>query len=1132
MLHLKRASAGSGKTYELAKTYIRYLLTVKEPGKRRLLRKNPNALPEAMAGIMAVTFTVKATAEMKQRIIEKLAALAKADEIAPDKLGEIDYLEDFMKEFNATKDRIAIMAQAGLRTLLLHFSDFRVQTIDSFFQGILHTFAYEASIDENFNMEIDSDYVSTVGFDAALDAISSTAGTTPEEKETLYWLRKMVDVKKGSTTWNFFARSANEQSIYQTQLSEAKKLEKEDFKKKRREIEEYFESLKRPFSEVVEELDVANLGRLPELHKARWEAAQKLKRELRNAGLDPRALTKSGQAKELRQLKFNLDFDKLAVPPEVIPRKANKGYSLGAAVASTPYAGTIDSAFDEWKAATDAFREELMADPLRIFTWIEYRRLLPSLMVVLAIARKRREFLEATNTLLLSDTSEILAEIIGEDDTPFVYERMGTRLNHYLIDEFQDTSRMQWHNFLPLLHESESRGQDNLVIGDAKQSIYRFRNADYRLITDEVEKEFARKVVPYAGDIPPTHQEKENTNYRSKLRVVEFNNFVFANIIGMEGSNSNQKEATPFFNKRIEKIYKDAVQAVPKKTAKEKLGFVEVNFYPSLSNEEMQDYPKIGDESMGQKGFLALPQKIMELRRRGYLFREIGVLVKSRNQGKVAVRTIALHNDANPDEKIPVISEDNLLVASSLSVRLIIHALEMAAKGVAPAGDDKEIEFGPINGTRLFELLGALQSPALPSVVEAIVAEFIPEERRNHEAPFIAAFQDAVVDYCTSFTSDIDSFLKWWKRKGLTLSINSPEESDGVRVLTIHKSKGLEYPCVIIPKANFSFIPGSKQSEWRWVRPDACVEGAELLPPYLPVETKSRLAQTAHAALWDEYCEEVGLDEINKMYVGLTRAKNELYIYAQNTNKIDGKDAPAALKKLLEEAMTTQEELKTPLALPIQKIEPEGEDSDGILRYRYGLPLTPEQIVADRKEKAKKGELLNEYPVHSNRRVLRVKDSNDKLIRQDESEPALDPRAEGTLKHRIMQTVDYPSDLDKALKEMKVSGLISSRQAREWGDQLREAIASVETDGWFAKGNRILNERTLMRNGTEHLRPDRIIVRPDGTAVIIDYKFGAKKKEYRQQVKNYADRLVATGKFPKVEAYLWYVSGNEKERVV
>lgn len=1129
MLHLKRASAGSGKTYQLAKTYIKLLLTVKEGKKRRL--RTEETLDEAVSSIMAVTFTVKATGEMKQRIVQKLADLARADIVDEKEVLKIDYLSDFIEDYNTNRFEIARLAKAALRRLLLHYSDFKVQTIDSFFQSILHTFAYEANLDDNFNTEIDTDLVASIGFDTALEQITGSVARTPEEKETLYWLHQLMSEKEESNKWNVFAKNDNEGSLYHSLIKASQNLEKEDYHLITKELSEYFASLNRPFSEVIKEVDRRNLGELKRLYEKTRVEADNLREVLRSAGLPENALRNFhvGRLKETdpefekvqiekfkyNRKKINLGENKTGFAHSL---KGDMQKSWAKKAENSHLVAAVDDAYDGWFEAYNEFALLLEEKWNSLLTWLHYKKMIPRLMVVLAIAEKKKEYLDSINTVQLSDTTSILSRIIGKDDTPFIYERMGTRLRHYLIDEFQDTSRMQWNNLYPLLAESESTRNDNLIIGDAKQSIYRFRNADYRLIL-EVENLFD-EVVPYTSDNPPKDPATENTNFRSRPEIVEFNNYIFSNIINLDGKEKDKK----IFNDDIRRIYADCSQAVAPQKLKEGVpGYVEIIFHPKETDES--EDASFFEVSADNPGFKELPERILKLRERGYRLRDIGILVRSHRQGDAVLKVLSHYNSEHPDDQIKIISEENLLVSSSVAVRLITYALEKIAGVPAAKVPDNAILMEPVNQDELFRMVSELPAMSLPALVEAIAEKFLKENIRNEQAPFIAAFQDAVIDYCSSHPSDINLFLKWWRRKSKGLSINSPEESDGVKILTIHKAKGLEFKCVVIPYCDFSFLPSNKKAEWRWVRPHAEVAGSELLPPFLPVLTDSKLGKTLHNDILKQHTDNVALDELNNMYVAFTRPVNELYVYVPEAKENMEYTSYGALRALLGEEFERKTEEVTE--------EEEAEVKKTREVVLTGRPLTTEEITVGNKE-GRETILLDTYEVATEGAKAQFEDGkkliNTRLSPEEEGADT-DPRSEGNLKHRIMQLIEVPDDLEAAVHSMKVDGLVSSTAARKWTSQLREAIESVSGYGWFEPGLRVINERPILCKGMKPYRPDRIVIDSRGIATVIDYKFGEPDRKYHKQVKNYMSLLQKSGVYAGVKGYIWYVAEGKVEAV-
>lgn len=1164
MLRLKRASAGSGKTYELAKTYIKLLLTYKTGKETRELR-NRYSLRDSLSAIMAVTFTVKATAEMKERIIEKLSELAQADTADEEKLKEISYLKEFEEDLGLERNKIAELARSALKEVLLHYSDFKVQTIDSFFQNILHTFAFEASLDENFNMELDSDFVSSVGLDSALDEISEKPADPSGANETLFWLRQLMGDKVGSYGWNVFTRKSDEMQLYALLVKQAKNLEKENFQDIYDKLKIYFDSLDRPFSEVVEEVDQANMAKWEALHEKQREAAKALRDVLYGFGFQNSDLfNKHGSKLELSLKDFQ--GSNLTEPPKRVECGQNKkGFSLKGDTLKAlkkmakedpsrydSMVSAIDAAYADWMEAGNVYADEWEKDEVAINTWQFYKEMLPKLMIVLEIGRRKNEYLRVTNTLHISETNNIISRIIDGDDTPFVYERMGSILNHFLIDEFQDTSRMQWQNLRPLLLNSDSEYHDNLIIGDAKQSIYRFRNADYHLIQNLSKDSGFEEIVEYTTEYKPEASDVTTTNFRSQPRIVRMNNFLFSNLTNL---NKVDKDGSPvpLFNNDVKDIYKDSIQKIPSDKIKNEPatggGYVEFIFTKPLDAEEKKEYDDVNGTSEAEAGFRELPGLILSLRKKGYKFRDIGILVKSHIQGKVVVQVINKHNSdpANKDNLINLISQENLLVSSALSVELIIYALRLIHEGFLDRSKEKshlpapsEDICLPINEDELLAHIHSLNSLSLTSIVEAIIEKFLPPARRDVEAPFIAAFQDAILDYSSTRGSDIGSFLKWWKSKSNSLSITSPENEDGVKLQTIHSSKGLEHKCVIIPYANFNFEPTRLHMEWRWETPDSRIKKSNLLPPFIPLETVEQLGKTFHKNVRDKYLEDYVLDELNKMYVALTRARHELYVYFPVSKNGGYSKSGDIVCNMLRELKGEG----NPLFPDILKIDDSDPDRIGI---SYGEVPGERQVSLLKEIEEKKNSRdiaddikLSTYNVSSDRSVIVFKEDHEILktnyyTGEDEE---LNPRAEGTLKHHVMQMINTEKDLDKALLKLKVTGLISKDEMEKWRTQLGEAIRREAHRGWFSPDVKVINERPLlyMKEGERMTcRPDRIVVDRNNDAVVIDYKFGDRNEKenagYRRQVARYMDRLRESGQFNSIKGYLWYVSDNIVEEV-
>ncbi|MDE5840871.1 MAG: UvrD-helicase domain-containing protein, partial [Muribaculaceae bacterium] len=716
----------------------------------------------------------------------------------------------------------------------------------------------------------------------------------------------------------------------------------------------------------------------------------------------------------------------------------------------TPVEDHIEELATKMYGHFEAWRNEVSSD--KMIKWRIYRNTMPYVGLLQSVRNNSRLFLTDSNTVELAETNSILNRIIGDDDAPFVYERLGSRLEHFLIDEFQDTSNLQWRNLRPLLIESEGKGHDNLIIGDAKQSIYRFRNADPSLITDKVPQEFS-DTCRECGNTPA-----ENKNWRSSLKIVKFNNLFFRYF---------SKE----LGQRMERLYTNTVQPASH-TAD--TGYVRIKLFKKESGDEM---PAHFDE---------IPELIAGMLSRGYRMGEIAVLVDTHEQGTQIIDRIMLYNRREDvAEKINFISADSLQAGESPAVQTTLSILEAISNGTNArlnpkeqrkekgAGDwsklkadfsffamrHQEMELseiltrfleGEYNPDSIRDMLSGMSTTVLPALIENIIREFIPEHTRKSEAAFLAALQDMVLEFSESHTADIASFLQWWDKKGKYRSISSPEETDAVNIMTVHKSKGLEFRCVIVPFSKQTVKPMSAmQREWLWVKPD--LSEAEGIPhiPWIPVWSDPALEKTIHADIYRKYLDEYQSDKVNMAYVAYTRAKDELYIYTPCDIKDDGtvKDTErigAYLWKCGADADMVIADIKDnyPGASPyIPAPEEINVDIDSRC-WTFGEPLSTEEIVSGRKikEDGQKHVTVGDYGCGTIIPALKYADpacpdTNMLPFSTEEEDTDItitdETRKYGELMHSLMEQLHTPEDLDKALLRMKSAGYINRTQKEQ-----------------------------------------------------------------------------------------------------
>lgn len=1191
MLELHSASAGSGKTYTLAKKYIWYLLTISSEDLPRVTRLRTVAeLGDSARHILAMTFTNKATAEMQQRILLRLFELAEVPASITGSGKEMrlkgpDYLEDFVKELSGAKHlcdvetplvtagKIASLAGKALALLLENYSDFKVSTIDSFFQLVLRTLAYETDHNDNYQVELDSEFLSQMAVDGTLEEIDSNT----RDADTPYWVKKLI--ARSGKGWNIFQRKLNKgfgSSPYNDFVQSVSRLENEDYKLQRKVVEHYLDSnpdLRSLYEQLEEYFELPVIEAAQHLSEAASRAFALLPTEMLAPGI--KSIDVKGLVSRLRALKQGempvKASDVQAYPVHISPERLEKNSISKLLIQSNANIAALTEAMTACAQCLDNYLKLTQDEDYRL--WHIYAENLPYFALFGIVGRKRRDYLEETGSVELSETAYILHDIIDESDTPFVYERLGSTLNHFLIDEFQDTSRLQWENMRPLLQESLSRSNDNLIIGDAKQSIYRFRNADPSIITTKVPRDFSRD-IHMRGNAPG-----ENTNYRSALHVVQFNNSFFEYAARRLDAVS---EAAERDNLSFRQLYANVVQQ-PAKRKNE--GYVEVS---------VTDEP---NEAFMSSSLAKLPLMVRDMLDRGYRQRDICILVARNVEAEAVVKTFADFEEPEgmPHRDVRFESEQSLKVESSQAVRTIVSVLESMAKGFAPKNiDPEDVQSNALGEAKktsdsvywsdvatafkLFELqhpegsmaekldlflesctgtdavteiLDRMPSLSIPAIVEGVCACFLPESLRKADAAYIAAFQDQVLEYCEHRSTDIGSFLKWWDRRRVTASITPAEDSDAVHVMTIHKSKGLEFDCVILPFVNWETADakgGSSRSEWRWVEPVFSDKVPFEMPPLLPINTNGLLEDTPHEGLLWEYYDMARMDTVNKAYVAFTRASRELYIMARATAKLSGgsskKSGDAApsypsvgnmLADFVAGGLDDREESDVARLAPadmecnresetIEKAVKNGVRKSEITTITATIGVRPQSVSRKEKDDEDDGAVLIEgYVSYMPCDNLLVCREEGNLAEEDDP----DPRSEGNLKHAVLENVIHTDDLHEAVRKLWLQGLVSRTMAAEIETDLSEKINDEKVARWFDGTGKVYNERSIVGGrGGRLMRPDRIVVYDDGHAEVVDYKFGAvdESGKHRRQVCNYVKALAASGLFERVDGYLWYLN--------
>ncbi len=1020
MLKILKASAGSGKTFTLAGEYIRLLFA-----------GEPDCDPHAYRHILAVTFTNKATDEMKSRILKELHIMA----TSPEKSSYIAEILEMRKDLSPAD--VAKMARRFLCNILNDYGAFSVSTIDSFFQRALKAFSREIGQFSSYQVELDKASLVKESVDRVLDSL------TEKDKNLLKWLSDSVMEQLNSD-----GRFSIENQLYEM----AAALHDEGHRT------------------LAESLD------LDDRKIYSRENLVRLREGCRRV-IDGFAGKVSGAAASVLDA-----LDKAGVQPEEFNRKFLSRIRDYAEVTGNKAIPAPTEAFlrnsaspDLWfaksKAGLRASVEGILEEPLGHFCNLfsdDYKTYKTALALLgqiysLGLAGELEdsfnELVKEKNVMSIDDSNTILRGIIDGSDAPFIYEKLGVRYDHFLLDEFQDTSGIQWENFRPLLAESLAGGNANLIVGDVKQSIYRWRNSDWNLLNSKLYEEF------------PGEYEKDvlDANWRSVDNVVEFNNGFYEYAAKALDSVSG--------NRGISEIYSDVRQEKRSRDAFK--GNVDVMF--------CEDEDQIE----------AVVAEVRRLTEGGAAYSDIGVLVRTNAEG-ASVASAFLSSG------IPVISDDSLCIKASPAVRRIVSLLSYADNP-----DDSLNAF-------LASSLNIAPPEQCHSVVD-MCEHFIRglkdalNDDLSGEAAYLQAFMDIVREWTSSNGNSIRDFLAYWEQSDPKIS--SPDSADSVRVMTVHKSKGLDFNYVIFPfSENCDLFKQTK----KWCRPK--VEGTELescADGIYRVNLSSKMNETLFSDSFREESFMQMVDSLNTYYVATTRARKGMTIISKmpadsflKSISDNASEYPSAVSDM---SQLLYAYVRNPSTNPgFREIE-----CDGGLRLRFGDEYKfSSEVIADTGD-------ISGYPSWPLDGRLEFSSEAGDFFTGDDV-PGSSGRLKGIVLHDILSRVRVPSDLEAAVRESFNEGSVSEEDMPEIISLLSSRIESVAGRRWFAEDlDSERNEVDVIDSDGEIYRPDRVVT-DGGIVQIIDYKFGRPSPEYEDQVRNYA-RIYREMGYSDVKASLWYV---------
>jgi len=1079
MLNIYRASAGSGKTYRLTQDYIHLLF---DPQKERAHRR-----------ILAVTFTNKATDEMKSRILKELHALAQG--VAS------DYRADLMAKFRMDEQTVNERAKHILTNILHDYSSFSISTIDRFFQQVIRSFARDIGVHGGYNLELDSSSTLEQSVDNLFLDLSKA-----ENRQLLNWLTEFAEERiEQSENWNM---RGNIMELGREVFKESYQHKAEDTNKKLHE-REFLSNYRKSLRKIKTDFET----------RVKLVASEGMRIMARN-GLthEDFAYKTTNTLEKIVGGKFEISNRFIGFATDVSNcYTKSKPQDIKSAI-ETAYQNGLQKCFVD-------IVELLQVEIITYNSAILVLKHINTLGILSDLAVQIKKLTDEQNTMLISDTNLLLNKIIDNSDAPFVYEKTGIHVDNYMIDEFQDTSTLQWKNFQPLLDNSLSAGKFNLVVGDVKQSIYRWRNSDWKLLDEKILTDFRPEQI---------HEENLETNWRSDKNIIDFNNSFFYRAAQLLQSklNENLQAVLPVYpsletlTHKIEHAYANIHQQISPKAA---TGRVQVSFIPRDENED----------GWKAESLERLPAILEKLQAQGYRAADICILVRKNDEEQQVIHKLLNYKttaEAKPDYCYDIMGNEGLLIGAAASVRFVLGVLQLFvnptdsiqqtivnyeyARGRQNKSENealnacfsttpkKENVFSPLFSNSENNQLYALQHSSLYDMVEQIISLFGVGAWHN-EAVFVQAFQDVVFRFSNNKTADLNSFLTWWKKHGEKQCISTPDNQNAMRIMTVHKSKGLDFKVVVMPFCDWDI--DSRMRNILWCEPTVAPFN-EL--PLLPIEYGSKLGNSFFAeSYFDEQMHQY-IDSLNVAYVAFTRAKNELICLSPAPKKeVEGLDKINSLSALL----TTCFQVNTP-GLDAQFIPLTNSFNEQEKVFELGEPT---QAVYRDKPSTDINEKVNDYPSVSSSDRLRIRhQSLDYLL---ENQQLTDSRLNyGIIMHDILKQITHKSDQQSAIADLVRSGRISEEESKTVAEELQHFWNMPETESWFSPDAKVLNETTILIPTGEQYRPDRVVIRGN-EATIIDYKFGDKEsKTYLQQVKQYMNLIAETGYI--TNGFVCYVS--------
>lgn len=1045
-LNILSASAGSGKTFSLVQYYL--ALTIGE-----------HAAPKSFSKIIAMTFTNKAAWEMKARIIEALDYLA-----FPDR-GNLKDNKKALQLLKATKETVQLSdgeiqrkSKIALSEILHHYEDFHVMTIDKFSLRLIRTFSRDLDLSDDFEIILDQREL----LEQVVDELLSKIGKEGEEQVTKLTLDYAKSNLEEGDKWNFRSNL----------IDFAKVLTVEN-------DQEYIEKLlKKPFTSEVYEVLKSDIR---EMNQSFTEKANELYYYFESLNSNSKDYPQGnrgiyGWLEKLKNSNLN-DY-----------KPANKYVfqTLSGEIVSEKH--NVDTGL---LAKTATFLEFVSLSMDRYFLLQKLRKNFYNLALLKHISHELDLFKERQNVIGIYEFSRKIADLLSKENAPYIYERLGTRFQHYLLDEFQDTSRLQWLNLIPLVHDSISSGHTNLIVGDPKQAIYRFRNglveqfvALPSIFNPENDQNLAQisNYFEEMGEKSPLEE-----NYRSRINIVNFNNQFFAKTLSQLPDS-------------FDSYYKDIFQNPKGKEG----GYVEFNLYNSKTEDDVSEV---------ENDFLL--KAVRKCLSDGYNCGDICVLARTKKEGNAWAKVLT-----RAEEQFSVVSSDSLSVSSDKTVRFFVDYYELRKNSGNPTA---QIKFA----SSYFQVVGEDPLVALENFWEGRVGKlnfvkfvesfFISEEDlfmdfenmydlgqkfshlvKVHELqnPYLHHFMEILQQYDLRFGPDLRGFLEHWNTKAHDETVQMPENEHAIKIMTIHKSKGLEFPIVILPNLEWKISPSKSE---QFVQSDS----DEVFYSKL---SKDSVPDYMTEAYNREYEQQL-LDAFNLLYVAMTRAEDRIYSlidakqedYKGTYFTLLSQPIIKALKQAPKEMLDFTDDTKMTLGKEDQLIIETTDQMDGFQPTDISDFLWfPEMSLKDR-------DALDNEGLSKEQRF-------------------------GNQLHLLLAQLNTSEEIEALINTFIKNDLIE----KEFVDEIRSAVHTIfEIDEYrnlIYNADKILSEQDILLDEKQTQRPDKLIFKEDGV-VVVDFKTGKRLKKHESQVMSYVNVLKTMG-YPNVAGYLLYPSEKALSRVI